>query len=613
MPRLAPYLLPLALILAASPAQAAKKNRNAAAAAEKAAPATEPGGASAGEAAPSLVGSGEGSIWDFIEAGQAPAAVDSAGLATVEPEALPVDTEAVEASEELAAIRDAERSILSEAARYDSPIDFYVDPTGTLENDPLHLKQVDPSEFDIPMVVNDDVIRWMEYFTGRGRKYYHRYLSRSTKYQPMMKEKLRAAGMPEDLVYLSMIESGYNPHAYSSAAAAGLWQFITSTGKMYDLRVDFWVDERRDPEASTDAALRLLKDLHDRYDGDWYLAWAAYNAGPGRIDRALRTYGKIDFWTMVQKKSFRPETDNYVPKLLAAAIIGKHPERYGFTDVEYQAPDAVETVEVGPSIGLEVLAKCAGVSQEEFQRLNPHLRRWALPPEPAQHRVYVPAGTGTTFLARLEQVPPEERLTFVHHTVKKGETLSTIANRYDLSLAEVQSANRISNPNRIYPGMNLVIPRPGTTPPEALTASVGGSSKPAASSSGSTSRSGGSSGGSSGSKAPTLSHTVRKGETLSTIASRYGVKASDLQRWNGISNANHVVVGQRLKVHGAASGGGSSSGSSSAATWSSYTVRSGDTLSTIASRHGVTVAQLQSWNSISGSRILVGQKLKIRK
>lgn len=608
MPRLAPYLLPLALLLSASPAQAAKKNRNQAAATEKAVePGADPVPGAADGSAPRIVGSGEGSIWDFIEAGQTPAEVDSAGLATVEPEALPVDTEAVEASEELAAIRDAEHSILSEAARYDSPLDFYVDPTGTLENDPLHLKRVDPSEFDIPMVVNDDVIRWMEYFTGRGRKYYHRYLSRSTKYQPMMKEKLRAAGMPEDLVYLSMIESGYNPHAYSSAAAAGLWQFITSTGKMYDLRVDFWVDERRDPEASTDAAIRLLKDLHDRYDGDWYLAWAAYNAGPGRIDRALRTYGKIDFWTMVQKKSFRPETDNYVPKLLAAAIIGKHPERYGFTDVEYQAPDAIETVEVGPSVGLEVLAKCAGVSQEEFQRLNPHLRRWALPPEPAQHTVYVPAGTGTTFLARLEQVPPEERLTFVHHTVKKGETLSTIAGRYDLSLAEVQSANRISNPNRIYPGMNLVIPRPGTTAPEALTASVGGSSKPAASSA-SASRS--STSGSS-SKAPTLSHTVRKGETLSTIASRYGVKASDLQRWNGISNANHVVVGQRLKVHGAASG--SASSSSSAASWTSYTVRSGDTLSTIASRHGVTVAQLQSWNSISGSRILVGQKLKIRK
>lgn len=589
MTRLATLLLPLSLLLASPGAEAGRKARKAR---QKADTSThqasdgDQGGADDSGAGPAA---GEASIWDWIEAAEPQDRARADDDDDDDDGALPIDTDAVEASEELAASRYDEASLLSEAARYDSPIDFYVDPEGTLEHDPLHLKQIDPSEFDIPIVVNDAVVKWMEYFTGRGRKHYARYLGRSSKFQPMMKEKLRAAGLPEDMVYLSMIESGYNTHAYSSAAAAGLWQFISSTGKMYDLRVDFWVDQRRDPEAATDAAIRLLSDLHGQY-GDWYLAWAAYNAGPGRINRAKKTYGDIDFWTMVQKNSFRPETDNYVPKLLAAAIIGKHPERYGFTGIEYQDPEAIETVEVGPSISLDVLARCAGISEEEFQHINPHLRRWALPPSPETHKIYVPSGTRIDFLAKLEQVPPDERLTFVHHSVRRGETLGTIAARYGVPMLEVQSTNRITNPNRIYPGMDLIIPRPGTTPPVALTSTAGGSAKPA-----STTRTS-----SSSSKVHTISHTVRKGETLSSIASKYGVRQSELQSWNGIRNANHVMIGQRLKVQTAAP------------SWTSYTVRKGDTLSTIASRYKVNTSDLQAWNDISGSRILAGQTLKIR-
>jgi len=549
---------------------------------------------------------GDGSLWDWIEGadaqgnkGSTPVEIgtEPADDALAADAAPPVDTDAVEAAEELAESRDAELSVIAEAARYESPISFYVDPKGTLEADPLHLRQVDPSEFDIPVVVNDAVIKWMEYFTGRGRKYYERYLARSTRYQPMMREKLKSAGMPQDLVYLSMIESGYNPHAYSSAAAAGLWQFIASTGRMYDLRVDFWLDQRRDPLASTDAAVALLGDLYKTY-GDWYLAWAAYNAGPGRVSRALKTYGTKDFWTLVNKGAFRVETDNYIPKLLAAAIIGKHPDRYGFVGIDYQDPDQIEAVEVGSSIGIDVLARCAGLSEEEFQRLNPQLRRWALPPEPEANTVYVPQGKRAPFLVALEKVPPEQRLTFVHHTVNKGETLSAIAGRYDVSMAEVQRANRISNPNRIYPGMDLVIPRPGTTPPEALTASAGTGSRapaPAAASHSSSSTA------HAAPKVQTITHTVQKGETLSTIASHYGVKQADLQRWNGITDANHVVLGQHLKVQ------------TSAPSWTGYTVKGGDTLSTIAGRYHVSIEELQTWNGLHGSRILVGQSLKIRK
>lgn len=622
MLRLALLGLPLSLLILSAPAQAGKKDRKAAAGQDEGGEERQDE-ARKGATARAL-GSGEprreGSIWDWIEAADA-----AEEPAAVEPdlELLPMDSEGIEASEELEQSRDAERSVISQAARYQSPLPFYVDPKGTLEHDPLHLSAIDLSEFDIPMVVNDAVIKWMEYFTGSGRKHYARYLSRSTKYQPMMKAKLRAAGLPEDLVYLSLIESGYNPHAYSSAAAAGLWQFIPSTGKMYDLRIDQWVDERRDPEKATDAAIRLLSDLHNQYD-DWYLAWAAYNAGPGRINRALKTWGRIDFWTMVQKGSFRPETDNYVPKLLAAAIIGKHPERYGFTGIDYQEPDRIQAVEVGPGLGLDVLARTAGISNEEFQRINPHLRRWALPPSPAKQTVYIPAGTATTFLAKLEQLPPEERRTFAHHTVRKGESLSMIATRYGVSMAELQATNKIANANKIYPGMNLVIPSKGGSLPAALTSTTGaGVSRPeaAASSARATSSA------ASTAKAPaprtqTISHIVRKGETLSTIASRYGVSMSDLQSWNGIRNANHVMVGQTLKVQTRASSSAASSGAASSsakaaspsprrATPTTYTVRSGDTLTAIAAKHGLSLDELRRLNGIKGSHIEVGQKLKV--
>ncbi len=600
MLRLALLGLPLALLLGSSPAEAGRRDRKAAIQA----------GAEGEHAAPPVAGSTaekEGSIWDWIEAADSG---EEAPAAEPDPALVPVDTEAIEASEELEKSRDSERSILSQATRYQSPVPFYVDPKGTLDNDPLYLSSIDPAEFDIPLVVNDAVIKWMEYFTGSGRKHYARYLGRSTKYQPMMKEKLRAAGMPEDLVYLSMIESGYNPHAYSSAAAAGLWQFIASTGKMYDLRIDQWVDERRDPEMATDAAIRLLSDLYAQY-GDWYLAWAAYNAGPGRINRAQKTYGKIDFWTMVNKGSFRPETDNYVPKLLAAAIIGKHPERYGFTDIEYQEPDRIEPVEVGPGMGLDILARSAGISNEEFQRLNPHLRRWALPPTPDKQLVYVPAGGKDSFLARLEQVPAEERRSFAHHTVRKGETLSTIAGRYGISMSELQTTNRIANANKIYPGMNLVIPSKTAALPQALTSTAGGGASSKASSSAPEAAPKAKSAPAATARTQTISHVVRKGETLSGIAARYGVSAADLQSWNGLRNANHVMVGQSLKVQAKSSSSSSSSTKSSSAP-RVHVVRKGDTLSAVAARYGLSLEQLKRLNGIKGSHIEVGQKLKVR-
>lgn len=513
----------------------------------------------------------EGSLWDFIE--------EIEGT-------LPAD-EAVAPSEELDAERTAEAAFLQEAssvAAGPDPAEYYEDPAGVTADDPLHLRMIDPTEFDIPIVVNDDVVRWMQYFTGSGRKYYRKWLARSSKYRPMMYEKLEAAGLPKDLVYLSMIESGYATHAYSRAAAVGLWQFITPTAREWGMRVDWWVDDRRDPEMATDAAVKFLGHLNKRF-GHWYLAWAAYNGGPARVDRAIRNHGTKDFYALVEKNAFPRETDNYVPKLVAAAIIGKHPERYGFTGISYQDRLSYDTVQVGPNIGIDVLARCAGMTQEAFQALNPHLRRWALPPDGKSYTLRVPKDKGRTFLAALDQVPPSERLTYRRYKVAKGDTLGKIAARHGVSVQEVTRFNRIKNANRIYVGMELVIPTAGATPPPGALASTA----PGPSAKKSTKKK--------------VTHTVRRGEALSVIASRYGVKQSDIMRWNKIRNANKVYAGQKLVIY--------ASGTSSA--WSTYTVRSGDSLGRIAQRQGCSVSDLKSWNGLRSNTIHPGQKLKVRR
>ncbi|MFK7927675.1 MAG: lytic transglycosylase domain-containing protein, partial [Myxococcota bacterium] len=195
---------------------------------------------------------------------------------------------------------------------------------------PVVLSELDPDDYDIPLATNAHVRRWVNYFTGKGRPHFQRYLDRSAIYRPMMEAKLEAAGQPKDLVYLAMIESGFNAHALSHAGAGGLWQFMPATGRMYKLRVDWWVDDRRDPVKSTDAAVAHLGDLHKMFKGNWYLAWGAYNAGPGRIRGAMRRAGTSDFWKLVKGGHLPSETANYAPKLIAAAIVAKNAEQYGF-------------------------------------------------------------------------------------------------------------------------------------------------------------------------------------------------------------------------------------------------------------------------------------------
>ena len=235
--------------------------------------------------------------------------------------------------------------------------------------------------YDIPVEMQPLVAQYIRFFQGPGRKWFRVWMSRSSRYIPMMAPLLEASGLPRDTVYLAMIESGFSPEAFSWARAAGPWQFISSTGKRFGLRQDFWVDERRDPLKATRAAGRYLRELHDSL-GTWYLAWAGYNAGGEKLRRLVERRGTDDFWELSEGRGLAKETKHYVPKLIACALVAKHPKAFGFSDEEFsfQEPLAFEEVPVVEPTDLEVLARAAAVPVEDIRALNPELRRWCSPP-----------------------------------------------------------------------------------------------------------------------------------------------------------------------------------------------------------------------------------------
>jgi len=324
------------------------------------------------------------------------------------------------------------------------------------------------ASWDIPVVRNAPVERFIGIFTGRQQDRMALYLKRSGRYEGMIRGKLRERGMPEDLLYLSMIESGFNPTAKSHASAVGLWQFIEGTAKRYDLRVDSYVDERRHPEKSTDAALDYLQDLHGQF-GSWYLAAAAYNTGENRVARVMRQVtgkerGKDDdFWRI--RGRLPSETREYVPLMVAAALIGKEPHRYGLAGVPRWMPLEHDEVQVPAGTSLKTVAQAVGVSENEVERLNPHLVRSVTPPGSRAYPVRVPRGRAQRFAANFPEVQRQaaqlaarEAASVRRHTVRSGESLWTIARRYDTTVKRVQAANGMGNRSRIRPGQRLVIP-----------------------------------------------------------------------------------------------------------------------------------------------------------
>lgn len=311
--------------------------------------------------------------------------------------------------------------------------------------------------FDIPIVVNGQVEHCIVLFQTRIREKFVTWLSRSGKYSPFMRNLLREQGLPEDLVYMALIESGFDPYAYSRSKAVGPWQFIDRTGKRYGLKVNWWVDERRDPEKSTIAAAKYLKDLYEMF-ACWYLAAAGYNAGEYKIIRAMKRYRTEDFWTLTKHQYLKRETKNYVPLMIAAAIVAKDPEKYGFAGIEYEEPLRYEKVKVRELTDLSHIAKACEISVEEIKDLNPELRRGVTPPNEPEYEIKIPFDKASLFAKNFEAMQPFEKFPFRTHTVKKGETLRGIAKLYRVDLEPLLEINYLNKTSALTKGTDLLIP-----------------------------------------------------------------------------------------------------------------------------------------------------------
>jgi membrane-bound lytic murein transglycosylase D len=427
------------------------------------------------------------------------------------------------------------------------------------------MPRVEPSTFARELLLVDrvEVDRWIDYFTGRGRKTYQRWLERKAEYGWVIEEILVAEEMPPDLIYMAMIESGLSTTARSRAAAVGPWQFMSGTARLRGLRVDSWVDERRDLEKSTLAACRHLKLLYGMFQ-NWPLALAAYNAGEYRIQRAIGLQGDPDYWHLRLPR----ETREYVPKYIAAARIGRVPEAYGFTQA------VVDTLRfdhatVDDTFSLDQVAKAGQFPVRELTRLNPHLLAGCTPPNTNEYSLRVPDGRGEATTVAVRKIPEGERIAWRKHRIQSGETLGGIARRYRTTAQAIMDLNGIRNPRRVRAGTELTIPYPRGV--QASTASTRSSAT--------------------GGK-----YVVRRGDTLSGIARAQGVTVTALRRANGLSS-NRIVAGSTLKIPGT----GAVDVDASTHEQTTYQVRRGDTLYDISRQESVSLDQLMKWNRLSAS------------
>jgi len=376
-------------------------------------------------------------------------------LASLELEALPIQEETVPSTERVFSFLPCDRETPS-VESLELPVRDELNADFNLEF--FHDDQLKKEpEFDIPIIINAKVKEFIQHFQTAIRDRFATYLARSERYIAFMKNLLKEHGLPEDMVYLAFIESGFDPHAYSRSKAAGPWQFISWTGKRYGLKVNWWVDERRDPEKSTIAAAKYLKDLYEMFEC-WYLAAAGYNAGEYKIVRAMKRFRTDDFWMLTKYQYLKRETKNYVPQMIAAALIAKDPEKYGFTDIEYQEPLQYEKVKVPEVTGLSAVAKACETSLEEIRDLNPEILRGVTPPNETEYEVKIPFGKRELFLKNFETLQALERFEFKTHRIKNGETLAGIAKRYRVDLEPMLEINHLKKTSRISKGMTLLIP-----------------------------------------------------------------------------------------------------------------------------------------------------------
>jgi membrane-bound lytic murein transglycosylase D len=427
--------------------------------------------------------------------------------------------------EMLAALSEEEPAAAGEPAAIDAVGALQVSDAPASEQTMAQaVAAVESETLDLPVELNDAVLSCLDLYQGRLRDWFQEALSRGQKYLPGIRRTFAEEGLPQDLAYLALVESAFKTSAYSRARAKGVFQFISATGRRYGLSVDWWVDERSDPDKATRAAARYLKDLYALF-GDWNLALAGYNAGEGKVLRGMSRYRKNDYWELRKTRALRRETKNYVPLIHAAIVIAKAPERYGFVVTPDARPD-FELVAIAGAYDLRVVAECAGEPVETLRELNPELRRLATPAD-RSYDLRVPPGRGDELRQCLERLPEDKRVAYRKHVVRRGQTLASIARANGVSAQAIAEANLLVPQRRLRPGTELVIPVPAgrarvvTARHDASRSSQG---------------------------AGKLRYRVEPGDTLSSIAAEHGTTVAKLQAWNGLSGTR-ITAGSLLTVH----------------------------------------------------------------
>ena len=446
---------------------------------------------------------------------------------------------------------------------------------------------------DIPLVVNGQVANFIQYFAhGRGRSALEAGLRRSGRFRDMILRVLKEEGVPLDLIYLAQAESAFQYLAKSSAGATGIWQFMAATGKPYGLENNWWLDERLNPEKATRAAAKHLRDLHDMF-GDWYLALAAYNAGPMAVQGAVARTGYADFWELSTRHALPEETRNYVPIILALTIIAKNPEKYGIDAILPEAPQVYDTVTVTEPVDLRLASEIVGSSVETLRELNPSLLRLTTPKVP-EYDLRIPLATKDVFLKRIAMIPAEKRVWWRWHTVNYGETLSGIAKKLGSTPKAIAEVNNLDPQEPLREAAELVIP---------VAPSIGGD----------------------------IRHEVRAHETLASVARRYKVSTEDLMTWNNLSGST-LPRGTMLVIPAPGNRGADSEPSSivfrsahsnparvsvtskhSAPSQAAviHKVRKGESLAEIAANHNISVETLKHRNSHLGNTLAIGAQIVV--
>jgi membrane-bound lytic murein transglycosylase D len=487
----------------------------------------------------------------------------------------------------------------TQAPALPAPIDEIADLTLPAADPRLALmaqKELITVPHDLPLTVNDSVLQYLSFFTTpKGRMIAEHGLERSGRYGEMIRRVLKEENVPQDLIYLAQAESAFQPQAVSRAGARGIWQFMPYRGEQYDLERSYWIDERSDPEKATRAAARHLRDLYGMF-GDWYLVMAAYNSGPLNVARAIERTGYADFWDLQKRNALPKETQNYVPIIIAMAMVAKAPQLYG-VQVAPEKPAAVEAVKLEHSVDLHLVADATGADLDGLRLLNPQLLRTVTPSQPG-FELKLPAGLTARFQQNIQQVPEDKWTSWRLHTVESGETLSDIARHYRLTVPALEVANHLDAHATVPAGFVLNVP---TVPIVART----------------------------------VHYRVQRGDSLEGIADRFDVTTADLRRWNHIS-AERVARGTRLKIYSGSESAEISAASSTASSTRGpakttaaatrpaalrapesavqHRVKAGETLYSIAREYGTTVSSIRESNPFLADRSLeTGDLLKIQR